>query len=268
MSRNLRLPQGGKIAYEVTGEGPVLVLVSGLGGRGSFWHGLVNDLSRHFTTVTYDHLGTGRSSRIDEEFSVAGMTRDLVCLLDEIGADKAVLVGHSTGGAILQELAATRSQRIDRMVLSATWARSCVYFRNLFERRLAALHNIGFDEYRRMGVMLQYPPYWIKENPALFEAEMEAPIPSNVDLETAIVSNRIKAVLAHDRLESLHNITAPVMVITAVDDMIVPAYHSEQLAERIPNARLELLPRGGHFVPRTEPRAYLDKILPFLLEDL
>jgi aminoacrylate hydrolase len=268
MSRNLRLPQGGKIAYEVEGQGPVLVLVSGLGGRGSFWSGLVEELRQHFTTVTYDHLGTGRSSRIDQPFSIAGMTKDLVCLLDEIGASTARLVGHSTGGAILQELASTRPERIDRMVLSATWARSCLYFRSLFDRRLAALHQIGLDEYRRQGVMLQYPPYWIIAHPEQFETEMEAPLPSNVELETAIITGRIKAVLGHDRLESLPAIKAPTLVITAADDMIVPAYHSDTLAREIPGARLEVLPRGGHFVPRTEPRDYLARVLPFLLEEI
>lgn len=268
MSRNLRLPQGGKIAYEVTGEGPVLVLVSGLGGRGAFWHGLVGELSQHFTTVTYDHLGTGRSSRVEGPFSVAGMAGDLLGLLDEIGADRAALVGHSTGGAILQELALSRPERVDRLVLSATWARSCVYFRALFERRLAALQRAGYDEYRRMGVMLQYPPYWINQNANLFEVEMDAPTPSNTDIEAAIVSARIAAILGHDRLDDLSKIVAPALVITATDDMIVPAYHSEGLAQRLQNARLALLPQGGHFVPRTEPRAYLDEVLPFLLEEI
>ncbi|WP_137389824.1 alpha/beta fold hydrolase [Rhodoligotrophos defluvii] len=266
MAFNLRLPEGGKIAYEVAGDGPPLVLVSGLGGRGSFWRPVRNELARAFTVVTYDHLGTGRSSRVSGPFSVAGMAADLLCLLAELGCDRSALVGHSTGGAILQELALARPEKVEQLVLSATWAQPCVYFRALFDSRLAVLRAAGYDEYRRMGALLQYPPYWIRANEQAFAAELESALPANVAQEEEITQARIQAVLAHDRLEDLAGIDAPTLVIAAADDMIVPAYHSEILAERIPRAKLALLPRGGHFMPHTEPRAYLDALFSFLPE--
>ncbi|WP_342641139.1 alpha/beta fold hydrolase [Rhodoligotrophos ferricapiens] len=266
MAFNLRLPQGGKIAYEVTGSGPALILVSGLGGRGAFWRPLVSELAQSFTVVTYDHLATGRSSRVSGPFSVSGMAADLLCLISELDLERPTLIGHSTGGAILQELALIRSEKVGRLVLSATWAAPCPYFRALFASRLAMLDRAGLDEYRRMGVVLQYPPYWARDHEELFLNEMEAPPPANLELETEIVRARIAAVLAHDRLADLPKISAPTLVVTAADDMIVPAYHSETLAREIPGAGLAMLPRGGHFVPRTEPRAYVDALIPFLTE--
>ena len=52
----------GELYYEITGSGPPLVLAAGLGGLGSFWQPQLASLARHFTVLTYDHRGSGRST--------------------------------------------------------------------------------------------------------------------------------------------------------------------------------------------------------------
>src|SRR5690606_30928134 len=93
---------GGEIAYEAAGSGHPLIFVSGLAGVGRSWQPQVAEFSRRFRVITYDQRGTGASDRLQRDFSVDGMTADLIGLMDALGIERAHLVGQSTGGAIGQ----------------------------------------------------------------------------------------------------------------------------------------------------------------------
>ena len=84
----------------MTGDGPPLLLVPGLGGIGSFWMHQVAAFARDFRVVTHDHRGTGQSSRSRITYSVDQMADDVLRLMDVLKIDAAHCVGHSTGGAI------------------------------------------------------------------------------------------------------------------------------------------------------------------------
>jgi aminoacrylate hydrolase len=258
----LHLPDGGAIAYGVHGAGPPLLLVSGLGGQAAFWDTVAPALAERFTVVLHDHRGTGASSRCDRPYSIASIAADVLALMDHLGLPHAAMIGHSTGGAVGQHLALHAPERLTRLVLSATWARACAYMRRLFALRLQILDGLGMEAYRRHGELVQAPPWWIMTQPD------PPPGPTETPLGVEIVRRRIGAVLAHDTLEALGRIALPVLVVTARDDVLVPAYHSAALTRDIARSRLATLPDGGHFVPRVEPGAYLDLIRDFLDEEL
>jgi aminoacrylate hydrolase len=62
----------------------------------------------------------------------------------------------------------------------------------------------------------------------------------------------------------LGDIHAPMLVICAADDFLTPAYFSRDLAERIANTELNILPRGGHCVSQTMPESFNEAVLDFL----
>ena len=254
----LDLPDGGRIAYSVQGKGPPLLLVSGLGGMAPFWDGVAPALAAERTVILHDHRGTGRSSRCLRPYSIASIASDVLALMDQLKVPAASLVGHSTGGAVAQHLALHAPERLERAVLSATWARTCAYMRRLFALRLEILEGLGLDAYRRLGTLMQTPPSWSAERPE----PTTDPDPSPHEAE--IIKRRIGAVLAHDTHDDLGRIRVPVMVVAAADDIVVPAAHARQLAATIPGARLAMLPDGGHFVPQTRADAYRAMVQEFL----
>lgn len=262
-SERLELPDGGSITYDIVGEGEPLLLISGLSGVASFWEGFAARCAPDFRVVLHDHRGTGRSSRCDRPYSVAGMADDVEALMDHLGIEKAVIVGHSTGGAIGQLLAMPQRNRVSRLVLSASWARSCGYFRRLFASRLELLDLGGIDTYRHHSVLMLNAPYVVARDEEAFDralAGATAPHP----LDETILRRRIGAILEHDTLASLKNIRCPTLTVVARDDIVTPAYHSVQMAEEIEGSELTVLPRGGHFVPLAEPELYAAAVLPFL----
>ena len=88
-----------ELYYESNGQGPPLILVSGLGGTASFWAPNVPELARRFRVITFDHRGIGGSTKSRIRYSVQQMADDVVGLMDALGIERAALIGHSTGAA-------------------------------------------------------------------------------------------------------------------------------------------------------------------------
>lgn len=258
------LSNGDRLYHEVHGDGPALLLVPGLSGVGSFWSDHVPALSRRFKVVVHDHRGTGRSSRSNIDYSIDQMAEDVVRLLDALGIERAHLIGHSAGGAIGQTLAVDRPDRIDRLVLSATWTAADPYFRRLFEVRSGILHQ-GAAAYARANALFFWPSWWTRDNLLDSEADDRQAAEQMPSLE--IMLSRIEAILRFDRRADLPRITAPTMVIAARDDVVTPPYYSEELGRLIPGAETVILPQGGHFFPRVFPDAYRETVLNFLERD-
>lgn len=268
MNTGLASLDDGALAYTVRGEGPALVLISGLGGLASFWNAFAEICAPHFQVVTYDHRGVGGSSALEGPTSIAAMREDLVGLLDHLGIASAAILGHSTGGAIAQSLALAHPERVSRLVLSATFGRPCAYMRRLFAGRIELLDQLGIDVYRRHAATLLNAPYWLDANDAVVEAELQTAAARSKPTDAAVVRERMLAVLGHDAQDRLAQIAAPVRVVVAADDIVTPAYLSQRLADAIPQAELRLLPRGGHYAMRAEPALYRDAVLDFLRDGL
>ena len=121
-----------EIYYEEHGQGAPLLLVSGLGGVASYWKPNLPALAKKHRVILHDHRGTGASTHSKMAYSVDQMTDDLVRLMDHLKIERAHLVGHSTGGAIGQTLAIRSPERLDKLVLFATWTKADKFFRQLF----------------------------------------------------------------------------------------------------------------------------------------
>jgi aminoacrylate hydrolase len=241
----LRLRDGAALYHEVHGSGPPLLLIPGLGGVATFFQRHVPALAAHFTVVLHDHRGCGRSGPSQGAYSVGQMADDVLQLMDALGIARAHVLGHSTGGAIGQTLALDAAARVERLVLSATWTRADGYFRRLFDTRAEALARLGAAYYGRLGNLVLYPPWWLARHAdALEAAQAAATVPRTED---AIIAARIAAILAFDRADELGRIGHRTLVSAARDDAVTPSYFSEDLARRIPDARLTLMPTGGHF---------------------
>lgn len=251
-----------ELYYEETGQGEPLLLVPGLSGVGSFWAHQVADFSRDFRVIVHDHRGTGQSTHSRIRYSVEQMAGDVLRLMDALGVESAHLVGHSTGGAIGQVIAQDHPQRLRSLVLSATWAGPDPYFRRLFESRKEILLNLGVEAYLRASVLYLATPAWISANDAAITEQHRAQAAAAAPVE--VTASRIDAIVAFDRRARLPEIRVPTLVIVAADDMITPRFYSDELASRIPGAKLVVLDAGGHFVPQSDPRAYNAAVGAFL----
>lgn len=251
-----------EIQTELTGQGPDLLLVAGLGGRGAFWANQVQAFARHFRVITHDHRGCGNSSPGKAIWGAEQMAEDLVALMDALEIAKAHLVGHSTGGAIGQHIALRWPERLDRLVLSCSWAGPDAYFEQLFRSRREILINCGPLAYHTMGTYLAHPGAYLQAQMKDARSFMEARMAAWPGLEVEL--SRLAAVAAHDLRSRVPQIGHQTLCIGAADDQITPSGFTEELARLIQGAELHLLARGGHFCPVVETEAYNARVLQFL----
>lgn len=252
----------GEIYYEIYGSGAPLLLVPGLGGVGSYWAPNIPALSQKYHVIIHDHRGTGQSSRSRIRYSVDQMTADLLAVMNDVGIEKAHLVGHSTGGAIGQTMAALHPDRLISLVIYASWTKSDPFFQRVFEARRMLLTKGGASAYVRSTPVFLYPNWWINENIKLLEEREKVSALNFPPVE--IAASRIDAILEFDRTADLERIKTPTMVLCAKDDILTPLYFSQDLARMIPGAQLVELERGGHCASETNTSDFDKAVLGFI----
>lgn len=245
----ISLRDGARIQVAEAGHGTPLMLISGLGGTLGFWDRLVAALGPDLRTIRFDQRGIDGSERGSEPITIRTLADDAWQIIDALDAERPVLCGHSTGGAIVQEMALMRPDAAASLVLSGSWAGPNPYMDSLFTIRLKMLAHLP-SHYAELVALLGAPPRWLNDNPhVLRQAAGQRP----TDPEIGITRERIEALLAHDCRDRLAEITTEALVLGAEDDMIVPVYLQEELDAGLAASRLQVFDKGGHFFPVTRP---------------
>ena len=110
------------------GDGPPVLLIAGLGDPAEAWTFQQEELSSRYRTIAFDNRGVGRSPLPDTPLTVAGMADDAATILDELGIDRADIVGFSGGSVTAQELAIRHPERVKSLVLMGTFGKGDRYF--------------------------------------------------------------------------------------------------------------------------------------------
>jgi len=245
--------------YEDIGDGPTILFIPGFGGVSSFWRGQIDYFRGRYRVIAVDQRGAGASARSRQDYSIAQMTEDVRIVMDAAHIDSATVVGHSTGGAIAQTLAVSARERVAAIVLSSTWCTPGNYFRRVFEFRRSLLQIGAIDLFHKAGVFFRYPPTYAETHDASFDAG------GTVDVDITI--SRINAILEADMSLVSPRVEVPALVLAARDDCLIPAYMSEEVAQRIPGANYAVVDSGGHFLPETRCDDY-NTLLNDFLRDL
>jgi aminoacrylate hydrolase len=239
-----------------------LLLVAGLGGKGSFWSAQVPALSQRFRVITHDHRGTGGSSRSTIVYSATQMADDVIRLMDALGIARAHLCGHSTGGAVGQHVALRHPERLGRLVMSGSWCGPDALFVETFRLRRQVLITCGPQAYYMLGSLLAQPAEITRGQFRSLEQYLGPRMADFPGLEIEL--SRLSAVMSHDLRSDVGRIAAPTLVLGAADDQLTPPGFQRELAERIPGAELRVFDDGGHFFPITRAAPYAAEVLRFL----
>ncbi len=115
--------RGFAIDYTVDGDGPPLMLVAGTLCAARHWrdYGYVAALARDWRVISVDPLGHGASDTPHDadSYEAAGVTADIVAVLDAEGVDRATVWGYSRGGWLACNLASRHADRVNRIVVAA-----------------------------------------------------------------------------------------------------------------------------------------------------
>jgi pimeloyl-ACP methyl ester carboxylesterase len=219
-----------RIHFEISGTGDALLVLPGLGVDSRELRGLVEPLAKDRTVVVVDNRGVGRSDKPDEPYTIELMAADAIAVLDAAGIERASVLGYSMGGRIALHLAITHPQRVDRLVLLATGARTiATWNRNLL---------FAVSPYLPVGPTPRQPVFAFKRQRAASQG--------------------------YDGRRRLPDVQAPTLILHGRRDRVAPPELAEELREGIPDSRLEWYD-GGHVRPVFKPGPIVDALRGFLV---
>ena len=255
---------GFRMAYEVRGTGFPLLLISGLGSDRGEWLCQVPAFAKRFRVIAFDNRGSGESGSPPGPYTTAGMADDAKALFSFLGVERAHVVGVSLGGMIAQEFALRHPDRVERLVLACTAPGGDVSARPSTEALAAFARASGGDreaELRRTIPFL-YTDRLRRERPREIEAFIARRLsaPSSPEGYAA----QLSAAVGHSAGDRLKGIRSPTLVIAGTADLLVPPVNSERIAQRIPGAKLVLLPGAPHRLFAENAEEFNREVLGFL----
>ena len=255
---------GARIAYDVAGSGPpVLLLHAGIGDR-RMWDAQVPAFAEHFTVIRFDARGFGETRKPDAPFAPYA---DAIALLDHLGISRAHFVGVSMGSQTAIEAAIAAPDRVAALVAVAARTGTPVSsaLRAGWERvdELYEAGDIaGAVEYElRMWVVgPDREPHEVDSQMRERVREMNAALFTRDDVDGEEIP------LDPPAAERLAEITAPTLIVYGDKDVMDVRQAAAPLAAAIPGARLAVIPDAAHLPQMERPEVFNEIVLGFLLE--
>ncbi len=250
------MPQLAGLAYhcaegDPTHRRPTVVLVHGAGGTSLHWPPQVRHLPG-YRVCAVDLPGHGRSEGVGEQ-SIAAYARRLVDWANEMGLSKAVWVGHSMGGAIVQHLAIHYPERVLALGLVGTGARLPVN----------PLILEGTAQEDTFPATVETIVKW-SFAPQTDERLRQLAAQRMAETRPTVLHGDFLACDRFDVREQIEAITCPTLVLCGAEDKMTPPRYAEYLAEHIPQAQLVIVPDAGHMVMLEQPEAVAEALRKFL----
>jgi 3-oxoadipate enol-lactonase len=227
-------------------DAPVVVLSNSLGATRGMWDPQVPALAERYRVVTYDARGHGRSPAPAGPYTLDDLVDDLVALLDRLGAQRAHVAGLSLGGMTALRLAAREPQRVSRLVVLCSSAKTEPQG---FLDRAAAARAEGTASFAPTVVSRWLTPSYAAAHPDLV-ARLEAMVAGADDEGYAACAEVVGTV---DLRADLGRITAPTLVVSGAEDPALPPEHQRAIADGIPGAELISLSPGAHLANLEQP---------------
>ncbi len=239
-------------------KGPAIVCIHGLTANHTCWASVADVLSPAHRLIAYDLRGRGESDKPDKGYSLAVHGDDLEGLLDHFGLEKAVLIGHSLGAHIAVRFAATRPQRVAKLVLVDG---GLDVRHEVIESLRPAINRLGveFPSLEMfMGFVRALPMFEGRWNDYLeryFRYDVEELPAGTVRAKAARLA--IEEEIANLERERLwvdhHQLKAPTLIFRAPDGLLTPTdclmtqEEAEAMAHAIPRSKLVVVPGTNHY---------------------
>ncbi len=248
---------GHRIHYLAEGpaNGPVVVLVHGLGAKAEDWGALAPHLSRAgFRVYIPDLVGYGRSERPkDFSYSVRDEAAVVVSFMDALNLKQVELGGWSMGGWIAVRVAAEHPERVSRLMLFDS---AGLRVPPTFDTALFTPSN--FDQLHQLQALLSPHPQPI---PAFVARD----ILRNFRRNGWVIQRALASILTgQDVIDNeLPQLKMPVLLVWGSLDRVTPLAEGETMQRLIPQSRLDIIPGCGHMAPIECSWAIAPKLVAF-----
>src|SRR5262249_43154026 len=233
-----------------------ILLLTGLGSKRLGWIRQLDVFGRQYRTIAMDHRDTGDSGEVAADYTPADLADDAAALLGALGIEHAHVIGISLGGFTALQLALRHADLLDKLVLVSTSAGGGAHVPASPEVLALLTPEPGLEVGER--AIRNYSRFMAAEFVATHPEEMEriAQIARYRPQSPAAYMRQLRAVLAHDVVDTLHRITAPTLVIHGDVDPLIPPANGDYLAAQIPGAHHLVYPPVSPIPTLDPPHAF------------
>jgi pimeloyl-ACP methyl ester carboxylesterase len=264
--------EGVRVHYQEAGAtaAPVLLLIHGFTASNFVWSDVLLPLAQNgFRVIAPDLVGFGFSEKPKRgEYTVDAQARVIIGLMDQLGIEKASVVGSSYGGAVAATCALDYSERVARLVLVDAVINDDIKRQPLMRLARAPL----------LGDVIS--PLMLGSRKIIFKRMRQGYAPQNAHLfderrmkahhRPLLAANTQRATLSTLRRwsarrieEEAQSIRQPVLLVWGEYDTETPLAHGRLLLEKIPNARLLIFRDCGHMPMEEYPKEFAEIVTSF-----
>ena len=245
---------GAELAVTVTGDGPPLLLIPGLGATRVVFDPIVPLLTPHFRVAVYDQRGIGASELTPGPYTTEQLGGDAAAVLDGLEVEQATVLGASFGGMVAQQLGVRHADRVRALILAATGPGSSHLAREPDQAAADAL--LGKDartpeDAYRIACTVLYSRRFQEEHADFIEEQVRDR--ARRPIAARAFQAQFAASRGHDVWDRLPSIAAPTLVMHGSADAVMPLANAELLAQRIPGAILDVFDGAGHLFFHEQP---------------
>jgi pimeloyl-ACP methyl ester carboxylesterase len=248
-------------------DAPALVLLHGFGSSLQTWDGWAARLEARFRVIRYDLPGFGLTGPDPNgDYSDRRGLQIQLALMDDLGLERASVIGNSLGGKLAWKFAAAHAPRVDRLVLISPDGFASPGFR--------------YGERPNVPFVVRLMPYFLPR--AILRTTLAAAYGDPARLTDATVTRywemmrapgnrsaivaRLEQVMLTDPVPILNGIAAPTLLLWGEKDRMIPVANAADYLRAIPGAKLVTLPGLGHVPFEEAPDATIAPVLDFLTD--
>lgn len=262
MTDFLKAPDGAQIAWDSAGEGPIVLLVHGIGYTRAKWAPQVAALvEAGYRVVRFDLRGFGESTMPAGPSRMSEFLSDLHLVIDALGAPPLHLVGHSLGGMIAQKYALERRSEIRTLTLVSTTSHNGRRG-TAFARLMVTFAEHGFDQVLNDPRLRAEAEAILKE--AFAGAVPLAMLRPGMERPNLPRANAWRACIDFSVKDELPALGIPTLVLHGTADRLIPFKAGELVAEAIAGSRFIAEEGAGHSLPKERAPSFNGALIEFL----
>jgi len=262
--------------HEWPGRGPAVVAVHGLTANHTCWASLADALTPECRLIAYDLRGRGGSDKPDSGYSLEIHGRDLGGLLDRVGLNQAVVVGHSLGAHIAVRFAARHPRRVAKLVL---FDGGHDLRPEIFDSIAPAVARLGVEFpsveafLERVRALPMFLGRWNEYLERYFRYDVET-LPGGAvrsKVSKPAIEEEVRNLQRERLWLYLHQVRCPTLILRAPDglltatDCLMTDEEARAMVRAIPRAKLVTVPRTNHYTVLLAKNAVVTRALRVFL---
>ncbi|GAB5468495.1 MAG: 3-oxoadipate enol-lactonase [Rhodospirillales bacterium] len=233
-----------RMAVEIEGQGPDVVLLHGLGGSSNSFTPQMSVFAGRYRSLRPDLPGSARSA-LPDSLTMEGLVAAILAMTEALGVTRAHFVGHSLGTILCQHIALAAPKQVASLALFGPLTAPPPAAREALAKRAEMARGGGLAAMAEIGDAI------VKAATASATKERQpgilAAVRESVMRQSAAGYGATCAALAAAEAADASRIACPTLLVTGEDDVVAPPSVTRELAEKVGGARAHILPRCGHW---------------------